>query len=181
MMNMKLKILSNLCLRILNKRLRPECDIKSRKFTSQHFWNCNAAMFSECLRINPPTFLLENMGNSSKVSENLGNKVNYVSWEISNLDRKRINSIWLLGPVVFRVFKSPVTLSLFFFLILFSQIFWQPDIDECVQSPRACHSQANCTNVPGSFFCQCKFGFTGDGKLNCAGYIHCCFLIIYVS
>ncbi|KAM9293960.1 nidogen-2 [Gastrophryne carolinensis] len=35
------------------------------------------------------------------------------------------------------------------------------DVDECVE--RRCHPDAACTNVPGSFSCQCNPGFTGDG------------------
>jgi len=31
-----------------------------------------------------------------------------------------------------------------------------------------CHDQAICTNIPGSFICVCKPGYSGDGK-NCAG------------
>ena len=40
------------------------------------------------------------------------------------------------------------------------------DIDECLASP--CDTNANCTNVVGSYICQCLDGYTGDG-LSCAG------------
>ena len=31
-----------------------------------------------------------------------------------------------------------------------------------------CHEYANCTDILGSYTCQCKEGFTGDGK-SCQG------------
>ena len=42
------------------------------------------------------------------------------------------------------------------------------DLDECAQTTKVCHPQANCTNVPGSFTCQCKSGFSGNGA-TCTG------------
>ena len=38
------------------------------------------------------------------------------------------------------------------------------DINECLSNP--CHDNANCTDTEGSFDCQCKVGFSGDGH-NC--------------
>ena len=35
------------------------------------------------------------------------------------------------------------------------------DIDECAEDP--CHTNANCSNNRGSYSCQCKIGFRGDG------------------
>jgi hypothetical protein len=41
------------------------------------------------------------------------------------------------------------------------------DIDECITvSP--CNVNATCTNIPGSFVCQCIDGFSGDG-IRCDG------------
>ena len=37
------------------------------------------------------------------------------------------------------------------------------DIDECQTNP--CHVNANCTDVEGSYECQCKTGFSGDGVI----------------
>ncbi|XP_072018653.1 uncharacterized protein [Amphiura filiformis] len=37
------------------------------------------------------------------------------------------------------------------------------DIDECQQLPRVCDTNADCTNTVGSYMCQCKDGFFGDG------------------
>ena len=44
------------------------------------------------------------------------------------------------------------------------------DINECENSS-TCHPLANCSNTEGSFFCQCKMGYTGDGLVNCTGNI----------
>ena len=41
------------------------------------------------------------------------------------------------------------------------------DIDECANE-RPCHSNAECTNTPGSHTCQCMTGFLGDGT-TCEG------------
>ena len=49
---------------------------------------------------------------------------------------------------------------------MFKQIFLVLDIDECANNP--CHIHANCVNVPSTFMCTCKTGFTGDGK-SCIG------------
>ncbi|EGD75808.1 epidermal growth factor [Salpingoeca rosetta] len=38
------------------------------------------------------------------------------------------------------------------------------DIDECASpSLNNCHKYADCENVPSTFTCRCKFGFTGNG------------------
>ena len=42
------------------------------------------------------------------------------------------------------------------------------DIDECSVSPSVCDMNANCSNTPGSYYCTCKAGYTGDGK-TCQG------------
>lgn len=51
------------------------------------------------------------------------------------------------------------------------------DINECrpddlasIHSPYAhnCHSDANCTNTNGSFFCTCHTGYSGNG-VTCVG------------
>ena len=39
------------------------------------------------------------------------------------------------------------------------------DLDECVHSPKACDDHANCFNVPGSYSCQCKSGYSGNAKI----------------
>ena len=43
------------------------------------------------------------------------------------------------------------------------------DVDECnTPGSNNCSSNANCVSNPGSFECQCKSGYTGDGA-NCSG------------
>jgi len=37
------------------------------------------------------------------------------------------------------------------------------DIDECENEADNCHVNANCTNTIGSFTCQCKEGYMGNG------------------
>ena len=41
-------------------------------------------------------------------------------------------------------------------------------IDECSEGSHTCDKNANCTNIDGSFECQCKIGFSGDGH-TCTG------------
>ncbi|KAF5283548.1 hypothetical protein FQR65_LT13840 [Abscondita terminalis] len=42
-----------------------------------------------------------------------------------------------------------------------------PDVDECGLGLHDCHPQAICTNTDGSFNCQCKRGYIGDGRTSC--------------
>ena len=42
------------------------------------------------------------------------------------------------------------------------------DINECETNP--CHANANCTNTPGSYVCNCSRGYQGNGT-NCQGEI----------
>ena len=45
---------------------------------------------------------------------------------------------------------------------------WQIDEDECVTGHHACHVFATCSNIIGSYTCQCNEGWTGNGK-HCSG------------
>ncbi|KAI5711004.1 hypothetical protein M8J75_013255 [Diaphorina citri] len=40
------------------------------------------------------------------------------------------------------------------------------DVDECMNYPPICNNNADCINRPGTYQCQCKRGFSGDG-FNC--------------
>ena len=42
------------------------------------------------------------------------------------------------------------------------------DIHECNNGSDNCHADANCTNNNGSFTCECKTGYKGNG-IECAG------------
>ncbi len=42
------------------------------------------------------------------------------------------------------------------------------DIDECSEGSNTCDQSANCTNTNGSFKCECKIGYLGDGH-TCTG------------
>ncbi|CAH3192860.1 unnamed protein product, partial [Porites evermanni] len=47
------------------------------------------------------------------------------------------------------------------------------DVDECSSSKHNnCSSNADCSNLPGSFKCDCKSGYTGDG-VDCAELADC--------
>ena len=43
-------------------------------------------------------------------------------------------------------------------------------VDECAKKP--CDANAICTNTDGGYSCQCKPGWTGNGK-SCAGMNFC--------
>ena len=38
-----------------------------------------------------------------------------------------------------------------------------PDVNECDEGDNACDINADCSNVNGTYFCQCQSGFTGNG------------------
>lgn len=42
-----------------------------------------------------------------------------------------------------------------------------PDVDECGLGLHDCHRHAVCTNTDGSFSCQCRKGYIGDGRTSC--------------
>lgn len=42
------------------------------------------------------------------------------------------------------------------------------DVNECDTKEDECHKEAICNNIPGSYDCICKSGFTGNGK-SCEG------------
>ncbi|XP_015776014.1 PREDICTED: protein kinase C-binding protein NELL2-like [Acropora digitifera] len=38
------------------------------------------------------------------------------------------------------------------------------DVDECTAFPNICGANADCHNTDGSYICNCKTGYSGDGK-----------------
>ncbi|CAH3113355.1 unnamed protein product, partial [Porites lobata] len=44
------------------------------------------------------------------------------------------------------------------------------DLDECKDKIHQCDVNANCTNIPGSYNCTCRPGYTGNGNI-CNGII----------
>ena len=42
------------------------------------------------------------------------------------------------------------------------------DIDECATNDHDCDGNADCRNNDGSYTCECKTGWSGDGK-SCTG------------
>ena len=46
--------------------------------------------------------------------------------------------------------------------------FWFIDINECKTAINICHTDANCTNTKGSFYCTCLNGYSGNG-VECVG------------
>ena len=57
-----------------------------------------------------------------------------------------------------------LSIYLFNYLFLFSFFISFIDIDECTLQTDACSANSVCTNVDGSFNCECQPGFTGDGE-----------------
>lgn len=43
------------------------------------------------------------------------------------------------------------------------------DVDECRSGEHICHQYAECIDTHGSYKCQCRDGFTGDGVQLCQG------------
>lgn len=57
-----------------------------------------------------------------------------------------------------------------------------PDVDECGLGLHDCHKEAKCTNTQGSYSCQCKRGFIGDGKHSCTRtYVSIIFFNKYIT
>ena len=55
------------------------------------------------------------------------------------------------------------------FLVDFAQlkmfaVLFNVDVDECTSFPNICGANADCHNTDGSYICNCKAGYTGDGK-----------------
>ena len=62
--------------------------------------------------------------------------------------------------------KRFIVLYIYIYIFFF---FFFIDIDECTSlGDNDCGSNALCTNTNGSYSCNCKDGFQGDG-INCTG------------
>ncbi len=71
-------------------------------------------------------------------------------------------------PKILHVFTLYTSLGQIYQVVI-SCSFLHIDLNECTLGTHNCHpTLANCTNTPGSFRCQCKAGFNGDG-VNCTG------------
>ena len=51
-------------------------------------------------------------------------------------------------------------------VLIYWMLFLSLDYDECGNSP--CDPNGSCTNIPGSFTCECNDGYSGDGA-TCSG------------
>ena len=73
--------------------------------------------------------------------------------------------------------KCWMKISFIYALILSTYfIFLYLDFDECKDERfNSCHEYAYCTNIDGSYICNCFEGFFGDGK-KCQGMLllFCC-------
>ena len=54
---------------------------------------------------------------------------------------------------------------------LYCFLFFFLDLDKCKDKTHQCDVNANCTNIPGSYNCTCRPGYTGNGSI-CKGIIN---------
>ena len=47
------------------------------------------------------------------------------------------------------------------------------DVNECKLGTDNCHDDAKCTNTDGSYTCQCRKGYRGDGVDQCVDIDEC--------
>ena len=93
--------------------------------------------------------------------------------EMEQVVQVRINIIYLISLI--KTLYGNITLlcgsSACAFLLFCNDIFSSsPDIDECLLDPSSCDANAFCTNSRGSYSCDCKRGFTGNGTI-CEGML----------
>ena len=50
------------------------------------------------------------------------------------------------------------------------------DLDECGVGTASCDPNSDCVDTDGSYDCICRAGYTGDGRLSCAG-MHAGYLV----
>ena len=51
------------------------------------------------------------------------------------------------------------------------------DVDECEVGTAICDPNSDCVDTEGSYDCNCRAGYTGDGRLSCMGMF--CLVNIY--
>ena len=69
------------------------------------------------------------------------------------------HSNWILKIVLFNIV---CLISLSFFNVIFA------DLEECSTNTHNCDVNADCVNTVGSYSCNCRAGYTGDGQ-SCNG------------
>lgn len=80
--------------------------------------------------------------------------------------------LWLLfqNNVIYYDLFIPITP----YILVLNENLYVPDIRECNFQAGAfpCHVNADCTETFGSYICQCKDGFTGNGLICEGNYAH---------
>lgn len=66
------------------------------------------------------------------------------------------------------VFKLSFFYLYAYIVCFFNLYFRHIDIDECTTGANSCGKNSNCVNDIGSYYCDCKKGFLGDGEI-CEG------------
>jgi len=59
--------------------------------------------------------------------------------------------------------------DIFLWLTLLYYYIFLADTNECEGTEQLCAVNATCINVRGSYNCECKPGFQGNGSINCSG------------
>lgn len=72
----------------------------------------------------------------------------------------------LTVPVIMG-FVVPIVENVGSFALIFFSVY-KSDISECTMDSHDCQMSEKCTNTAGSYYCSCKEGFTGNGRV-CSG------------
>ena len=75
----------------------------------------------------------------------------------------KLMSLWTLCSCIVDKIANLHPFSLLF-LLFYNYFLLYEDLDECTSQTHDCPANGLCTNVEGSFQCECQSGFTGDGK-----------------
>ena len=124
-----------------------------------------ASLVMVCVRSISVSSLIQIPGTKS-LREGDTSKWHFEGWKIFKVE---LPFVWIEKQIVDCLFLfSQGIPSVFILIWLF---FSHQDINECDNDP--CSPNANCTNNVGSFTCQCKNGFSGDG-FTCNGMFFSC-------